>query len=168
MGFGVEHASRSLCVTPSAAGQGLLSYRDPAANLAAVRTRRAFGEVGMTRWIRRVLIGGSLAFGLSAATGLLFAAPAGAQGFTGCSATFDGVDIGSYSTPKTAKRVDENSTLAVTGTALDLFFSPGEGRDLAYLVKLELAGASWTVDSGVSSQQTWAGRVKVKDYATRG
>jgi hypothetical protein len=122
----------------------------------------------MTRWIRRVLVGGSLAFGLSAATGLLFAAPAASQGFSGCSATFDGVEIGRYSTPKTAKRVDENSTLAVTGTALDLFFSPGESRDLAYLVKLELAGASWTVDSGTSSQQTWAGSVKVKDYATRG
>src|SRR5688572_12865290 len=115
------------------------------------------------------LVQAVLATGVLAASILLFmAAPAGAQGFTGCAAAFDGVDIGAYSTPKTAKKVDENSRMAVTGQALDLFFSPGESRDLAYLVKLEVAGVSWNVQSGVSDRQTWAGTVDIKKYATRG
>jgi len=116
------------------------------------------------------LIWAGFAAGVLAASVLLYsaAAPAGAQAITGCTATFDGVDIGNYNTPKRAKVVDENSRMAVTGTALDLFFSPGEDRDVAYQIKLELAGASWVVQSGVASQQTWAGAVNIKNYATRG
>ena len=93
--------------------------------------------------------------------------PAGAQ-TTGCTATLNGTDIKNYSTPKRALRVRADARVAVTGTALDLFYAPGESRGLSYLVKLELAGASWTATSGVSTGQTWAGSVKVADYATRG
>lgn len=110
---------------------------------------------------------GLTAVAVAAGMLVLGAGPAGAQG-AGCTATFDGVSIASHATPKTAKVVDENSRMAVTGTALDLFFSPGEARNVAYQVKLELAGAAWTVESGVSSQQTWAGSINVKNYATRG
>jgi hypothetical protein len=71
------------------------------------------------------------------------------------------------SNPKTAK-VNENSRLTVNGTALDLFFSGSDSHNIAYLVKLELAGASWTAQSGVSSTQSWSGTVNIKDYANRG
>lgn len=96
-----------------------------------------------------------------------FAPGAGAQ-TTGCTATLNGTSIKSYSTPKTALRVSGNGSVAVTGTALDIFFSPGESRSTSYLVKLELAGASWTATSGVARGQTWSGTVNVADYATRG
>lgn len=116
----------------------------------------------------RRLFGGAGAFGVAVGSCLLYlAAPAGAQ-TTGCTATFDGTDARQYNSPKRAKVVTESSRMAVTGTALDLFFSPGESRSVAYLVKLELAGASWTVTSGASTGQTWAGSVNIKDYATRG
>ena len=108
------------------------------------------------------IVGSSIAVYLVA-----FAPPAGAQ-TTGCTATLNGTDARRYATPKTALRVRGNSRVAVTGTALDLFFAPGESRALTYLVKLELAGASWTVTSGVSNGQTWSGSVNVADYATRG
>ena len=119
------------------------------------------------------LIWAGFAAGVVAASVLLIlaAAPAGAQGlsgFSGCSATFDGIDIRNYDTPKRAKVVSENARMGVTGTALDVFFTQEDTRDLAYLVKLELAGASWTVDSGVTSQQTWSGTVDIKKYAKRG
>lgn len=96
-----------------------------------------------------------------------FPPAAGAQA-TGCTATLNGTDIARYSTPKRALRVRGDATIGVTGTALDLFFSSGESRALTYLVKLELAGASWTATSGVADTQTWAGSVNVADYATRG
>lgn len=119
------------------------------------------------------LIWAGFAAGVVAASVLLFlaAAPAGAQGFSGfsgCSATFDGIDIRNYATPKTAKVVSENQRMGVTGTALDVFFTQEDTRDLAYLIKLEVAGASWTVESGVTSQQTWSGAVDIKKYASRG
>ena len=118
------------------------------------------------------LIWAGFAAGVAAASVLIFlaAAPAGAQfsGFSGCSATFDGIDIKNYDTPKRAKVVSEDSRMGVTGTALDVFFTQEDTRDLAYLIKLELAGASWTVESGVTSQQTWSGAVDIKKYAKRG
>src|SRR5688500_10846685 len=117
----------------------------------------------MKRFVQAVLATGVLAASLL----LFMAVPAGAQS-AGCAATFDGVNISSYSTPKTAKKVDENSRMTVTGSAFDLFYLPGESRDLAYLVKLELAGASWTVQSGVSKEQGWSGTIDIKKYATRG
>ncbi|HEX7166460.1 MAG TPA: hypothetical protein VF230_05710 [Acidimicrobiales bacterium] len=95
-----------------------------------------------------------------------FAAPASAQ--SGCSATFNGVNVATYNTPKRALRVREGQKLNVTGTALPTFYIPGEDRDLAYHVKLELAGASWTATSGVSDKESWAGTVNVSDYANRG
>src|SRR5688572_30803036 len=117
----------------------------------------------MKRFVQAVLATGVLAASLL----LVMAVPAGAQS-AGCAATFDGVNISSYSTPKTAKKVDENSRMTVTGSAFDLFYLPGESRDLAYLVKLELASASWTVQSGVSKEQGWSGTIDIKKYATRG
>ena len=118
----------------------------------------------------RRLFGGAGAFGVLVGSCLLYlAAPAGAQtSVTGCSATFDGMDIGNYNSPKRAKVVTENQRMGVTGTALDMFFIPGQPKNVAYLVKLELAGASWTATSGVSNQQTWSGAVDIKDYATHG
>jgi len=117
----------------------------------------------MKRFVQAVLATGVLAASLL----LFMAVPAGAQS-AGCAATFDGVNISSYSTPKTAKKVDENSRMTVTGSAFDLFYLPGESRDLAYLVRRERAGASWTVQSGVSKEQGWSGTIDIKKYATRG
>ena len=118
-----------------------------------------------TAW--RLLLPAAVAAGSIAMYLFAFAAPASAQ-TTGCTATMNGLDVRKFSTPKTAMRVRGNGRIAVTGTALDIFFSPGESRGLAYLVKLELAGASWTATSGVSNGQTWSGSVNVADYATRG
>src|SRR5687768_9785444 len=78
---------------------------------------------------------------------LLFEGPATAQTPT-CRVTINGVDHTRYNTPKRALRVRHDQTLAVTGYAHN--YSPEhETANLVYLVKLELAGASWTATSGI-------------------
>jgi hypothetical protein len=88
---------------------------------------------------------------------LLLADPAGAQG--ACSATVNGVDAITYSSPGDALEVSEDEVLAIAADA------PGPG---AYDVKLEFAGIGWSVASDEYDGDSWADDVEVGDYADKG
>lgn len=101
----------------------------------------------------RVLVGAGLfVVGFALLTG-----PAGAQG--ACSATVNGVDATTYSSPGDALEVSEDDTVAITANAA----GPG-----SYDVKLEFAGFRWSVASDDYDGDSWADEVAVDDYADKG
>jgi hypothetical protein len=105
---------------------------------------------------------------VAASTLLMLAAPAAAasaQGGPACVAFFDGQNVTAFATPDTAKVVSQTAKLQVS--------AEGSGWQstadrLAYSIKLEFAGARWTVASGGANGKSWARTIDVAKYATRG
>ena len=107
------------------------------------------------RGLRRIL--GCLAIVLGA--GLLLGAPASAQTAGPCSATIDYYDVRNYSTPSSAKQVEEGQTIRIAARA-----PVPPTSELFYRVDLELAGRSWTIERGQSTGNLWSTNVNVDTY----
>ena len=111
----------------------------------------------------RRFFGGLGALGAGAVSILLYlAAPAAAQVEGSCAATFDGVNVRQFATPGTAKQVGSSGKLTVEAGAQSTLL------EYPYVVQLELAGAKWTVESGITAGGRFSQVVDVAKYANRG
>jgi hypothetical protein len=77
-----------------------------------------------------------------------------------CSASLDGVDATTASSPDSAIEVEEGSSVTASGSM--------ESGPISYDVALEFAGISRSIASGTGEGTNWTNVINVDDYATYG